>query len=172
MREFTWCRQEIAEECRRHDEHVHIVITTPGYRRIMLSCRKTTLRLFFHDLDPETIRHTETFATNPAKGQALIDGCFTETHAREVASFVVMTNPDHVVVNCEAGISRSAGVVLALRRKYGGDTEELYKKAHPNIHVACMLGRELGVGPFEEPKYDKYEGIVNLFEDSHEREQG
>lgn len=167
MREFTWCRQEIAEGCSRDDDHVHVVITTPGERKIMLPCRKTTLRIFFNDLDPEAIRRTKAFAENPTKGQMLIDGCFTGAHAWEVASFVSMTNPDDVVVNCEAGVSRSAGVVLALRRKYGGDTEELFRKAHPNIHVASMLGRELGVGPFEEPKY---EGIVNPFEGPHETE--
>lgn len=159
MREFTWCRQELAEDCRFAGDHVHIVITSPGCRRIMLFCRKVTLRLFFYDLDPEAIRRTIAHCKDPVRGQELIDGCFTEEHARHIVQFIQATT-EPVVVNCEAGISRSPGIVLALRRKYGGDTEEVFKEACPNIHVASILGRELGVGPFQAPKY---EGIVNPF---------
>lgn len=77
MRKFAWCRQELAETCTRCDEHVHIVITTPGYRRIMPSCKKVTLRLFFHDLEPDKIRKLPLFIQDPVKGQERIDGCFT-----------------------------------------------------------------------------------------------
>lgn len=166
MREFTWCRQELAEDCRYAGDHVHIVIASPEGRRIMPSCRKMTLRLFFYDLDPEAIRRTGAYASDPEKGKKLIDGCFTEEHAHHIARFVERTE-EPVVVNCEAGISRSPGVVLALRRKHGGDTEDVYKKAHPNIHVASMLGRELGVGPFQAPKY---EGIVGIFSSDKDEE--
>ena len=124
----------------------------------MLPCRKTTLRMFFYDLDPEAIRRTPAFAKDSVRGQKLIDGCFTEEHARHIAQFILSTQ-ETVVVNCEAGISRSPAIVLALRRKYGGDTEECFKRAYPNIHVASMLGRELGVGSFEARKYS---GITNI----------
>lgn len=161
MRNFTWCRQELAKDCQLVGNHVHICIATPGGRTIAPSCGFKTLNLFFHDLDPEAIRRTNAFADDPDKGQQMIDNCFTIDQAKEIASFVNVTNED-IQVNCEAGISRSPGVVLALRRKYGGDTEEVYKKAHPNVHVASTLGRELGVGPFQAPKN---EGIVNPFSD-------
>jgi predicted protein tyrosine phosphatase len=161
MRQFTWCRQEIAENCKWGGEHVHIVITTPGYRRIMPSCKKTTLRLFFHDLEPDKIRKTVLFAKDPAKGQETIDGCFSEQHAHDIVRFVGATDKDEtIIVNCEAGVSRSPAVVMALWKAQGEEIESVYRKAHPNIHVANTLGRVLGVGPFEEPKY---EGIVNPF---------
>lgn len=155
MSNFIWCRQELAENCQFPGEHVHIVITSPSCRRIMPSCKKTTLRMFFYDLDPEAIRKTPAFEKDPVKGQQLIDGCFTEGQANEIAAFVSTVYYDEtVIVNCEAGVSRSPGVVLALRRKFGGDTEEVFKKAYPNIHVASVLGRVLGVGPFQAPKYE------------------
>lgn len=162
MREFAWCRQEIAEDCRWGGDHVHIIIASPtAPKRIMPSCKKMALRLFFYDLDPEAIRRTNAFANDPAKGQELIDGCFTEEHASQIARFVAALDEDEtVIVNCEAGVSRSPGVVLALRRKHGGDTEAVFRKACPNIHVASVLGRVLGVGPFQAPKY---EGIADPF---------
>lgn len=161
MRQFTWCRQEVAENCTWGGEHVHIIITTPGSRRIMPSCKKTALRVFFQDLVPDQIRKTKAFENDPKRGQELIDGCFTEQHAHDIARFVGATDEDEtIIVNCEAGVSRSPAVVLAFWRLQGEDIESVYRKAHPNIYVANMLGRVLGVGPFEEPKY---EGIVNPF---------
>jgi len=165
-RDFTWCPQEVAERCDQERAHVHIVIASPkAIKRINLPCRKTTLRLFFYDLDPEAIRRTNAYANDPAKGQELIDGCFTEEHAGHIALFVESTAPDDVIVNCEAGISRSPGVVLALRRKYGGDTEWVYKRSCPNIHVASLLGKVLGVGPFQPKELPKSEGGLFLVED-------
>lgn len=159
MRDFTWCPQEVAERCDQERDHVHIIIASPKGRFIHPPCRKTMLRLFFYDLDPEAIRRTEAFKNDAAKGQELIDGCFTEEHAGHIELFVRSTDPSDVIVNCEAGVSRSPGVVLALRRKYGGDTEWVYKRSHPNIHVASLLGKALGVGPFEPKKYDGIEPI-------------
>lgn len=165
-RKFTWCRQEIAEFCISDVKHVHICITTPGYRGIIPRCKKKTLNFFFYDLDPDAIRRTPAFANDPLRGKEIIDGCFTEDHARQMIDFVGETDENGiVVVNCEAGISRSPAVVLAFRSKYGGDTEEVFREAYPNIHVASMLGRELGVGPFQAPRH---EGLVFPFSDDKE----
>lgn len=166
MRTFRWCPQECAEGCYLDVDHVHIVIATPGGRSIIPACKKITLRMFFYDLDPAAIRRTEAFTSDPVKGQKLIDGCFTEEHAEHIARFVHSTTADEtIIVNCEAGISRSPGVVLALRRKYGGDTEECFHRAYPNIHVASLLGKIFGVGPFQAREPKKTNGIINLFED-------
>lgn len=148
MRQFTWCRQELAEDCRHEGVHAHIVITSVGYRMIVPSCKNTKLTLFFWDLDPAAIRRTAKYKKDPALGDRLIDGCFSREQAAAITMFVGATAPDDIVVNCEGGISRSAGIVLALRRAFGGDTEQVFNEAHPNIHVASLLGEELGVGPF------------------------
>ena len=144
MRSFEWCPQEIAEGCAAVVAHSHICITTPAYRLITPRCGRTTLNLVFYDLDPEAIRRTNAYADDPEQGQLVIDGCMQESHAMAIAKFVRDTHADAtVIINCEAGISRSPGVVLALRRFYGGDTEEPYKRAHPNMHVTSMLTRVL-----------------------------
>lgn len=164
MRDFTWGMQEVAENCLQERDHVHIVITSPGSRVIQLPCKKTTLRLFFVDLDPSAIRQSEAFANDAKRGQALIDACFTEEHAEHIELFVRSTDPSDVIVNCEAGVSRSPAVVLALRQKYGGDADWVFKKAYPNLHVANVLGRVLGVGPFVRPPSDG-KIVTSLFAD-------
>ena len=144
MRNFKWCRQEVAEFCLLDEEHVHICITTPRSRAIRPRCGRTAINLFFHDLDPEAIRRTDAAIRDAAKAQELIDGCLTEQQAREIVAFVQATPEDKtVLINCEAGISRSPGVVLALRRHYGGDTEEVFNRAHPNVHVTSLVTRVL-----------------------------
>jgi hypothetical protein len=159
MRRFVWCAQEFAEFCHVTVDHIHVCITTPKYRAIRPGCGKDALNLSFHDLDPAAIRRTAAFEKDSVRGQELIDGCFTESHAEMLVAFVGKSKKT-VVVNCEAGISRSPAVVLALRRKFGGDPEECFKRACPNIHVASVLGKVLGVGPFQARPY---RGIVDPF---------
>lgn len=144
MRDFRWCPQEVAEDCWFDEEHVHICITTPGYRKITPRCGRKAINLFFRDQEPDDIRATSAFAKDPIKGQQVVDECFTESQALAISTFVAET-PEAVtvVVNCEAGFSRSPAVVLALRKRYGGD---LQPRAHidPNKHVISTLEKVLG----------------------------
>lgn len=143
---FVWCREELMTDCFTFVgkiPHAHIAIRSVGSSQKPPKCGNPTLRLEFYDLDPAAIIRTNAFADNPAKGREIIDGCFKEGHAEEIASFIETTRRRLFVVNCEAGISRSPGVVLALRRHYGGDVNEPFEKAVPNIHVASLLGQVL-----------------------------
>lgn len=144
MRTFIWGPREWGENCSSNVDHSHICISSPQGRNITPKCGRSHLNLFFHDLDPEAIRRTKAFEDKPEEGEELIRLCFTEEHARSIVEFVKMTPEDTTIrVNCEAGISRSAGVVVALRRFFGGDVEEVFEKAIPNIHVASVVGRIL-----------------------------
>lgn len=146
MKNFIWCREEIMVACEQYIgkvPHAHIAIRSVNSFQRSPQCGNPTLRLAFYDLDPAAIIRTNAFANDPKKGNEIIAGCFREGHAEEIAVFVEKTRRKLFVVNCEAGISRSPGVVLALRRHYGGDVEEPFKKAVPNIHVASLLGQVL-----------------------------
>lgn len=162
MRHFRWCRQELAEECGKQDWHVHVCISSPGYRTIMPKCGRPYLGMHFYDLDPEAIRRSRKAGDDMKRAQELIDQCFYEDDARRIVEFLETYKDGDVIVNCEAGVSRSPGVVLALRRKFGGDTEQVFKTSCPNIHVASTLGRVLGVGPFQAPPPSKE--IIALFD--------
>lgn len=129
---FHWCSEQIAEMCTHNfiGEHVHICITSPNKNEITPPCGGEVLHLKFWDLGERAPRD-------------FVKNLFNSTQAKEIVAFVKKHDLP-VVVNCEAGVSRSAGVVLALRRHYRGDTEEVYDRAIPNIYVASILSRELG----------------------------
>lgn len=164
MREFRWCRQELAEGCRKQDWHVHVCITSPKYRNILPGCGRPALRLSFYDLDPAAVMRSRKAGDDMVKARELVDGCMTCLQAEEIVLFLEKYAEGDVIVNCEAGVSRSPGVVLALRRKFGGDTEAVFKTSCPNIHVASTLGKVLGVGPFQAPPPDG-RIITSLFSD-------
>jgi predicted protein tyrosine phosphatase len=114
-----------------------------GAEIVTPQCGNPALYLGFHDLDPEAIRRTPHYADDPVKGEGFIRGCLTDEQATLMAEFAHYRPDELIIVNCEAGISRSPGSVLAFRRFYGGDVDEPYQKAIPNIHVASVLGRAL-----------------------------
>lgn len=143
MHQFIWCSRQEAEKCNYTSKHVHICITTPRHADVVLSCGCAQLNLSFHDLDPEAIIRSAKALGMPVPTH-LIEQCFTKDHARKIIQFVESTQDDStIIVNCDAGLSRSPGVVLALRQFYGGNTQECYTKAFPNHYIACLLKQEL-----------------------------
>jgi predicted protein tyrosine phosphatase len=138
MKTFKWCPRIAIPLCVHWfgTKHAHIIISTPGEPVPEPACKDIGnhgIFLQFHDLG-------ETFRNDPKYRE----GMFTEEHAKRIAEFVKKT-PEEVliVVNCEGGVSRSPGVVLALRRHYGGDTEDIFEKAVPNIFVTSILSKVL-----------------------------
>lgn len=127
---------------------MHICITGPEGRALHPSCGKRTLHQFFVDLTPERIRATEAYLKDPEKGKQKVAECFNERQAREMVAYVRSTSPDEtVVINCEAGISRSPGAVLAFRRSQGDPTDDIFEKAWPNEHVTKLVEQALNVRP-------------------------
>lgn len=58
--------------------------------------------------------------------------------AKQIATFIWDSwhaGVRSVVVHCEAGISRSAGVAAAVAEYFGEDTAPMYSQAHPNALV-------------------------------------
>ena len=142
-RTFKWCSELWMRKCRAPfpSPHAHVCVRSVGAEKRMPECQGPAVFLEFNDLDPEAIRRTGAFKNDPVKGQEIIDSCFTVDHAFEIMAFVVSVKEPIIVVNCEAGVSRSAGVVLALRRHFGGDVDEVFQKAIPNVHVTSVLSR-------------------------------
>jgi predicted protein tyrosine phosphatase len=87
-----------------HIETVAISILTPGRAPAQLHCDiQDVLRLYFHDGVPHGTapRKVDLFSTEQA--QAVID--FLRYHHAE-------PHPQHLLIHCEAGISRSAAVAV------------------------------------------------------------
>ena len=103
-----------------------ISITDPDKHHCLPSGRyKDVLCVKFSDAD------------NPSPGTVLID----ETIAKNIIKFVVTNNDvDFVVINCEAGLSRSAGAAVALSKIFtGNDSQIVREKPHYNRKVSRTI---------------------------------
>ena len=91
-----------------------------------------------HDL--QTIPHLCGLLSVPFWDELLDEhGCMTELQAREILSFVKTHLPwiSNIVVHCEAGISRSAGVAAALAKILNGNDDFFFDYFH-NRYVPNM----------------------------------
>lgn len=128
MDEYTVARYACDEP------HIVISIRSPSGERVTLpknDLRMDTLWLCFHDIDDteagKDARHLIKClgAENPVS--------FGVKMAREVLDFVERNDgATTIIVNCEAGISRSAGVAAALSKVLTGDDEDFFGRYCPN----------------------------------------
>jgi len=111
------------------EPHILISISSPGANKpeiaFNIRCLKT-LYLEFHDLDG---LHLPSPATNYK--------LFTAEQARHILEMVrtYQYKVNVIICQCEAGISRSAGVAGALSKLLNSDDKEIFKKYLPNMLV-------------------------------------
>jgi len=126
------------------EPHVVISIRSPSGERATLprnDSRMDTLWLDFHDVDSteegqRALRMINSFGQEAKP--------FDAGMAREVKEFMVRNAvATTVIVNCEAGISRSAGVAAALSKVLMGDDEEYFRRYVPNRLVYRMILEEM-----------------------------
>lgn len=108
------------------------------------------LRLTFHDLDP--VRCPEIAAPGAAdefRREQAGPEWMTEAQAEAVVAFwrAVRGEVTDLVVHCEAGISRSAGVAAALCVLEGLDDAFCHQQHRPNAHVKALVLRAGGAVP-------------------------
>jgi predicted protein tyrosine phosphatase len=129
-----------AEVAKFTTEHIAISIGTD--KNIQLppnEKRKGTLELLFDDLD--TDKYSDIDFSN-----LLISSrkprLFTKVMAKSILVFVEDFPETSIVINCEAGVSRSAGVAAALSKIYLGDDQNFFKTHYPNMRVYRMILNE------------------------------
>lgn len=122
------CRPEFEEYVKHsHNERViAISITTPGdtdveIKNIEQTGIKSILRVKFYDSDDRDTCYP----------------CITYNQAKEIADFVKSKNMDDydkIIVHCDAGQSRSAGVAAAIMKFLNGSDAEIFNnfKYYPN----------------------------------------
>ena len=60
--------------------------------------------------------------------------------AQKIAAFIKMNvkqGNTHIIVHCDQGVSRSAGVAAAILKAYGVDEDIILKSSHYNINPRC-----------------------------------
>jgi len=117
-------------------KHIIISISSPNALTAIIPPNKKCLgilRLVFHDLDG-TNNPSKSDYTLFTQGKYTL---FTEKQAQAILNFVTryILNVEVVICQCEAGISRSAGVAGALSKIINGDDTYIFKNYVPNILV-------------------------------------
>lgn len=109
------------------------------------------LNLRFHDFDPEALeREAEEYrdrfcgtpelrAEDAAWRKSTIANCMSPNQAALITQFARDTLEHPLVVHCEAGISRSAGVAAALHIRELGVWLQLNTRFHPNPWVRKLV---------------------------------
>jgi predicted protein tyrosine phosphatase len=128
--------REIAERYTCRMTHAVLSITDPGMGLARLadnSNRLGLLRLSFDDVVPDL-----GYSGNSIR-------VFDESHADAAAEFVSahLGTTELLVVHCEKGRSRSAGVAAAVSRWQNGDDAEFFARYEPNRHVYEVMLRRL-----------------------------
>ena len=123
------------------EPYIHIAISSPKGGLLYIPSnkfRKMTLYFQFHDLD-----HDPT-GKGVVLGEAKPYHLFNEKDAQRLWYWVsrYIKDINVIVVNCEAGISRSAGVAAALSKVINGVDDYYFKQYLPNMLVYRKLLEE------------------------------
>lgn len=83
--------------------------------------------------------------------------CITETDACKIVNFVsrYLNKAKQIVVHCEAGVSRSAGVCAALMKVINGSDFEIFDNPHFCPNMSCYRMVLTGFNSFDENEADK-----------------
>lgn len=97
--------------------------------------RVAVLELKFRDIDGKD------YQTWSKEDQEKYKGIFEDSHAQQIVDFIYAHSPDKVVVHCDAGISRSAGVAAAIAKAITGSDEVIFKDNRyiPNRYIYRKL---------------------------------
>lgn len=125
-----------AEQFKSNENYIMISITSPYSPIADIELKEplmAILRLSFHDWDTKEKEVVE--KTNSLESKQMI--YFNEDMAKEVLLFVMcyINYVNLIVVHCEAGISRSAGVAGAIAKCFGKDDSYYFKHYIPNMLV-------------------------------------
>jgi len=115
-------RKQVETSNEVQDKHIIISIFTPGDSEPKVVTNDNTEALFFvpfHDLDGEP-----SVATSLAFGPIIL---FDNQMAQNIVNFVNnFSEINTIIVHCDAGQSRSAGVAAAIAKFFNGNDDQFF----------------------------------------------
>ena len=99
------------------------------------------LTMAFHDWDKRQKKIIEESTSPEAKDFVLFDRKMATQIVEFVRNFIVW-DLELIVCQCDAGISRSAGIAAALAKCINGDNEYYFKHFLPNSLVYSLIVKE------------------------------
>lgn len=155
------------EDFKTNKKHIVISVRSPKSKIANLPNQKSRLNalfLAFHDVDERCLQISATVDCDVCGGSGYIeeyrhiengrcfkcnrDGLdiklFSKKNARDILNFIkeYKNDIDLIAINCEAGISRSAGIAGALSKIYNNDDSYFFKKYLPNSLVYRLILNE------------------------------
>jgi predicted protein tyrosine phosphatase len=133
---ITVCSKRLIENMSMPNvPHLVVSIRTPGDELATIYTTPSTLKvlyLAFYDLIHEVDGTEEKDAD-----------MFQPAQARQILAMVkAHPEAEHLIVHCDAGLSRSQGVGAALSKILEGDDSHYFKRYHPNTRVYRMILEE------------------------------
>ena len=134
------CREAVGVSGEIPVSHVMIRITDPknDFPPLQDNPKRTAvLEQKFYDLDGDAVMRGWSEEEKEKYG----GGCFSNPQAREIVEFIKLNNPKRIIVHCDAGISRSAGVAAAIAKFLTGSDECIFgnRRYIPNMFVYRKL---------------------------------
>jgi predicted protein tyrosine phosphatase len=167
--------EDVAKVTSASEPHLSIVITSPGDDQIVLpsnTFRVETLRLFFHDITEERIlakftpEEIKDLTADFLRRHKVPLRYFSGEDAKQIVD-LLERNPEIkiVLVNCQAGISRSSAVAAAICMAKNGNDDYFFKSPlyDPNKQVYLTLLGALGYdGPIDMQKFvpERFDGQI------------
>ena len=134
------------------EPHIIISIRNPGSKVPDLATNENTKGTLFFEFDDLDRMPKEGSATYEALGKPIL---FQPEMAQKVIKKLKDTEVQAVIVHCEAGVSRSAGLAAALSNHFNEDDTEYFSGAAtmyapnvycPNYHVYRVMLEALNEG--------------------------
>ncbi len=156
---FKVLSRQAMEEFKSDENHIVISISDPNSEKVKIISRPfDILSLHFHDTDEHRVQTKDCKRCNGtgyvSEFKDINDGhcymctdkidikLFTDKDAQQILDFInryeklyKRNESSNVIVHCEAGISRSAGVAGALSLIYNGSDQYYFDKFLPNMFV-------------------------------------
>ena len=97
--------------------------------------------------------------------------CMNENDAEKIAEFAksIVNKVDKIIVHCEAGVSRSAGVAAALMKYFNGDDMPIFENPQycPNMYCYSMMLNTLMIDINEEEIKEKENINIKVWKEFH-----
>ena len=78
---------------------------------------------------------------NDTDSKDLVSGCINDEDAENIKQFILKYTEDDsidlIIVNCEAGVSRSTGVAAAIMKYLWNDDSEVFNNSKYNPNMLC-----------------------------------
>lgn len=147
MMEFIVLSRDKAKTYECDKPHIYISVKCPydseGWAKLPDNPnRMQTLLLAFDDWDDyQKHKLTTEFKNNPRVGEMVF---FSNDHAKSIVGLVqeYQKKVEAIVCQCDAGISRSAGIAAALSKCIVGHDMQFFERYHPNRRVYRMILNE------------------------------